>query len=233
MTYQYVLDGLNCASCAQKIESAVQNFAYIESAELNFVTKLLTITPKKDQDSTGLLLDTKEIVQKLEPHVKVIPVEEDVQEPNAQELVFDLDGLHCTSCATKIDARLKDSSDLKEAALNFVSKTITVCPQSGISAEHVNKIVQETVHHFEPDVGVVMRRNSEKKQLEENAEGNTFIGLSKQTLRLGSALALFAGSFFVRGNETLIIALTLTAYAIAGLPVLTRAFKGNEKRSAL
>ncbi len=225
MTYQYVLDGLNCASCAQKIEAAVRGFEYIENADFNFVTKRLTVTPKSGSDSSNLLSDTLKIVKKLEPHVNVVPFEENNACP--EEIIYDLEGLHCSSCASKIDEKLKQSELLEQAELSFVSKTITIIPKTGVSADQADALVEKTVHHFEPDVGVKSRWNASEPTTDSiDSEPKTFLGYSLQTVRLGSALALFAGSFFAKHNDFLLIALTLAAYLIAGLPVLQRAFKG-------
>ncbi len=77
MTYQYALNGLNCASCAQKIESAMQNHNDVDKAELNFVTKELTLLAKSDTNPKRLFDDTLTLVKKLEPDVEVIPILDD------------------------------------------------------------------------------------------------------------------------------------------------------------
>ena len=66
-----LLEGLDCANCAAKIESRVNALEEVEEASLNFSSNTLAISPK---DTTNLDLIKKkveEIVIKLEPHVKV------------------------------------------------------------------------------------------------------------------------------------------------------------------
>ncbi len=67
----YVLEGLDCANCAIKIEERVNQIEAVNSASLNFVTKKLTIeTESKDFES--IENESKNIINTLEPHVKFI-----------------------------------------------------------------------------------------------------------------------------------------------------------------
>ncbi|GKT14275.1 hypothetical protein ADUPG1_004025, partial [Aduncisulcus paluster] len=82
----------------------MQNHQSVEKAELNFVTKELTLSTKDGTEEKTLFNDTLSLVKKLEPHVDVIPVKPD----NDLELVFGLEGLNCSSCAGKIDTALQN-----------------------------------------------------------------------------------------------------------------------------
>lgn len=68
---QFELEGLDCANCAAKIESKVNNLDEVYEASLNFVTKTLTIGFKETEKVDTIIVKTKEIVKKLEPDVKV------------------------------------------------------------------------------------------------------------------------------------------------------------------
>lgn len=46
---EFILDGLNCAHCAQKIEDKISNLSYVENANMNFVAKKLSVY-MKDSD---------------------------------------------------------------------------------------------------------------------------------------------------------------------------------------
>ena len=69
---QFVLEGLDCASCADKIETKVKELPNIASATMNFVMKTLTIEVQDKNHTESLVEQVKDIVAKLEPHVKVI-----------------------------------------------------------------------------------------------------------------------------------------------------------------
>ncbi len=77
-----ILEGLDCANCARKIEERVNNLDYVNSANLNFVTKKLVI--EADTSNFDIAVkETKDIVNKLEPHVKVL-AEDEIKSDNSE-----------------------------------------------------------------------------------------------------------------------------------------------------
>lgn len=72
MEIKLVLSGLNCANCANKIETKVNKIKGIENASLNFSTTVLTVEINKEEEKNNIVNEIKSIVKKLEPHVKVI-----------------------------------------------------------------------------------------------------------------------------------------------------------------
>ena len=72
MEIKLVLSGLNCANCANKIETKVNKINGIENASLNFSTTVLTIEINKEEEKNNIVNEIKSTVKKLEPHVKVI-----------------------------------------------------------------------------------------------------------------------------------------------------------------
>lgn len=67
-----VLEGLDCANCAAKIERDVNELEEVNSAKLNFITKALTIEASNADFIGRIVRKTEEIVYKYEPDVKVI-----------------------------------------------------------------------------------------------------------------------------------------------------------------
>ncbi|WP_027625285.1 heavy metal translocating P-type ATPase [Clostridium lundense] len=69
---ELILEGLNCANCASKIERKVNELSEVNDASMNFINRTLTINLKEKKDIEKVLQETKNIVNKLEPHVKVV-----------------------------------------------------------------------------------------------------------------------------------------------------------------
>ena len=69
MTSELILEGLDCANCANKIENEVNNIDGVE-AKINFVNKTLTIKTENNYDE--ILNKVKNIISKHEPHVKIM-----------------------------------------------------------------------------------------------------------------------------------------------------------------
>src|SRR6056297_1721944 len=71
------LDGLDCANCATKIENNIKNIDSIKNANLNFISKTITIYSENDE-----IEQIKKIVNKYEPDVKVYKKEDKIQQNN-------------------------------------------------------------------------------------------------------------------------------------------------------
>jgi Cd2+/Zn2+-exporting ATPase len=71
---EYILEGLDCANCAAKIEKKVSEINGVASASVNFVTKKLTLEAVDSSDMNELIEKVKDTVKKVEPEVKVLPI---------------------------------------------------------------------------------------------------------------------------------------------------------------
>nr|WP_228745238.1 heavy metal translocating P-type ATPase [Paenibacillus sp. S150] len=67
---ELLLEGLDCANCAMKIENGVKKIQGVSECSVNFVNKTLTFEADKDQDAKIVSAATK-LVNKLEPHIEV------------------------------------------------------------------------------------------------------------------------------------------------------------------
>src|SRR3712207_9071689 len=69
---ELVLEGLNCANCASKIERKVNELKEVHDATMNFANKILTINVNDGENKDMAFKEAKGIVNALEPHVVVI-----------------------------------------------------------------------------------------------------------------------------------------------------------------
>lgn len=72
MKIELILEGLDCANCAIKIEQRVKGLNGVAAVSMNFVTKTLNINLKEKADRKVIFEESKQIIKSLEPHVKVI-----------------------------------------------------------------------------------------------------------------------------------------------------------------
>ena len=68
---EFILDGLDCANCAAKIEKKIGEIAGIDSASVNFVTKTLTFQVGNQSAADALSSQVKSTVKAIEPHVAI------------------------------------------------------------------------------------------------------------------------------------------------------------------
>lgn len=68
---ELILEGLDCANCAARIESRVNELDGVNTASLNFVTKTLKIEVEPTNMVDDVLGQTRHIVNTLEPHIVI------------------------------------------------------------------------------------------------------------------------------------------------------------------
>ena len=69
---KFILEGLDCANCATKIEKKVNEINGVSSATVNFSTKTLLIEVNKDKNVDNILKEMETVVKRIEPDVDVI-----------------------------------------------------------------------------------------------------------------------------------------------------------------
>ncbi|MBR3807414.1 MAG: cation transporter [Lachnospiraceae bacterium] len=67
----YLLEDLDCAHCAQKIEKEVAKLDGVSESKVTFLTQKLTVEVE-DEKAADLFDKVKKIVKKFEPDVTVI-----------------------------------------------------------------------------------------------------------------------------------------------------------------
>lgn len=67
----FLLEGLDCANCAAKIEKAVSELDGVKSASVNFIMTKLTIETEEDTVSDELLKKIKKTAKKTDSDVTV------------------------------------------------------------------------------------------------------------------------------------------------------------------
>lgn len=85
--YKYILQGLDCANCAKKIEDAIAKKEEYKDVTVNFST--LKLSFKTDKEKAEVKKEIIQIIQKIEPEVKVIEEgkEENQEEHNNKDII--------------------------------------------------------------------------------------------------------------------------------------------------
>lgn len=216
---ELVLEGLDCANCAQKIETKVGELEGIESASMNFVTKTLTIRPEEGVNEEGLVEKIKDIVKKHEPHVIV----RDKNVVKTCIRTFILEGLGCANCGAKMEREIKNLNGIKDASVDFVSRRLTI---EILNKKHEEELVNraiEIVKKIEGHVNVV-----DEAELEVNAEHeleeNGVNPLSKEALILTIGTAIYFFTVIFKLPFFLELPLFLVSYILVGGEVLLKAY---------
>ncbi|WP_346887442.1 cation transporter [Clostridium sp. UBA1056] len=68
MKKKFILEGLDCANCAAKIERAINELVGVREATVNFMTQKLIIE-SEDEKMSEIVQEAEKIVKNIESHV--------------------------------------------------------------------------------------------------------------------------------------------------------------------
>lgn len=71
MKKTFILEDLECAHCAGKMEEGIKKMDGVTKCSVNFLTKKM-ILEAEDDKMEGIIKDAKKLIHKIEPDVTVI-----------------------------------------------------------------------------------------------------------------------------------------------------------------
>lgn len=86
---ELLLEGLDCANCASKIEKKVNDMESVSSAYINFAAKTLTIEAEPKNNMEDIVSEAKEIIKDIEPEVVIIEKSKDKTKDNLKDNTYE------------------------------------------------------------------------------------------------------------------------------------------------
>jgi len=218
-----ILEGLDCANCAAKIEKQTKSLEGIVEATLDFMAKKLKFRVADLEDLPRIIGEIKAIVHKLEPDVEILEEELPVI-LSASKKIFLLEGLDCAHCASLIEGMVAAIPQMQSATLDFLTKKLTM--QTSEDLRTLYPRVEQIVTMLEPDVQVIVQDTKEatttKTEIETGFNRKQKIEIAK--LIVGGLI--FLVGFLMEFSNAVELAIFLLSYIIVGHTVVIRAFKG-------
>ncbi|MET3938541.1 Cd2+/Zn2+-exporting ATPase [Paenibacillus sp. PvP094] len=212
---ELLLDGLDCANCALKIENGVKKIKGITDCSVNFVTKTLLVHTTSDMDEQ-VLEEAKRKVLRLEPHIRI---SEKGRLPLGNQasagLGDQLDGQLHTHAGTAAEGHYHEHTghshdhDHHEGAHHH---------SHGHGALHH---AHDHHSHAGHDHGHSHDHNAHAGHSHEHGAGQTKVLLA----RLAAGSALLAAAIWSPLDGWAQLALYVVAYLIAGGDIVLQAFK--------
>ncbi|CAM4050236.1 heavy metal translocating P-type ATPase [Bacillus paramycoides] len=211
-----MLEGLDCANCAMKIEKGVGNIEGVTSCSVNFVTKTMLLETPQNKENQ-VVTEAKQLVTKLEPHIKV----QEEQKTKAAKEVFILEGLDCANCAMKIETKVKEMPTVSEATVDFVSKKLRVEVANKRELESTVQDIKNVVQKLEPDVKVVREEEKGHDHGHDHGDGNVKKMIGRLVVGgILTGIAALAGL-----PQMITIPLFVLAYLLIGGDIVWRAVR--------
>ncbi|HLQ73529.1 MAG TPA: heavy metal translocating P-type ATPase [Bacillota bacterium] len=105
------IEGMTCSSCAARVERGISRMDGVESANVNFALEQLSVTYDNKETSTNEVKD------------KVESLGFSVAEKKEE---FDIQGMTCSSCASRIEKSVSRMPGVAEANVNFALEKLHV-----------------------------------------------------------------------------------------------------------
>ncbi|MGL5530878.1 MAG: copper ion binding protein, partial [Culicoidibacterales bacterium] len=102
----YPIEGMNCASCAQKIEQSIKKLPGTQEVSVNIATEKMKVI----YDETSL--SEVAIIQAVIDAGYGVVIQ-------TKKNTFEINGMNCASCAQKIENDLGKLAGVKEVTVNF------------------------------------------------------------------------------------------------------------------
>ena len=224
---EIVLDGLNCAHCAEVINEKVRNLEEIESANLNFINKTLTINIYLKYNQEEVIEKVIKIVDDTEPGL-TINVKELKSKSRKKELI--LNGLNCAHCAEVICEKVDNLEEVESANLNFINKVLTINLTSEANSRETLEKAIKIINDTEPGLDIQIKDNKTINKKEETSveKDNSKKDLIKLII---GAMVYILGIYEVATGKTSILnnIIFIVAYIVVGGDVLIKAIKNIGK----
>lgn len=197
---KYILEDLDCANCAMKIESAISKLNGVNNVSVVFATKTLSLESELDEhklfDTLQKTIDSVEdgvtLIEKTKSkhhheHCNCEHIEhcdcERIEHCNCEHehhhkhsysvRKYALQDLDCANCAMKIEKAIAKLDGVDNVMLNFATKTLSL--ESNLNEKVLFDLIKKTVDSVEDGVTLIEQENKTKKNEKSNNKDKSII----------------------------------------------------------
>ena len=224
---EFILNGLNCAHCAEVINEKVGKLEGVESSNLNFVNKKMTLNLTNKQNESEIIRKTIDIINNTEPGLDIV-VNNSSKACIKKEII--LGGLNCAHCAEVIGQKVSDLNEIESSDLNFINKKLTLLIKKDEDSNQVIEKVIKIINDTEPGLDINVVENS--KQAKESEEKNDNDSSKKDLLKLIVGFGMYAVAIYqstIGIESKLMNLLLIISYLVVGGGVIKKALKNMTK----
>ncbi|MGQ3479982.1 heavy metal translocating P-type ATPase [Paenibacillus sp. TY11] len=228
--HEWILEGLDCANCALKIENGVSKIEGVLDCSVNFVTKTLTMTTSSDQKEE-VFRQTERKVHRLEPHVRMVVksargrLREDGR---SDACAVQAGSTEDCACGHEHDGKGHTHEGGQHAAHSHVSRSHAHGEQAHThdGHDHGDHAHEHHNHHAAYDHGEATHAHSHSHGDDSHA-GHTHdhgtVGMRRMIARLAIGAVVAAVAWWLPVEGVGKLALFLLAYIIVGGDVVLQA----------
>ena len=217
---KFILEGLNCANCATKIEKRVAELDEVKKSKMNFAIKTLDV--EVDGDLEEVAIKIAKLVDEIEPGVKARI--KGRASGFQKELL--LEGLGCADCAAKMEREISQLEGVDQASINFVAQKLKIKVHHSSYLESTLKAAKRIIKEIEPDVIIREEKEAEDDYKHSHGDNGNF---KSEIIRLGAGSIFFIVALLLKLNFWGELALYGVAYLTIGGKVLLKSIRNISK----
>ncbi len=226
----FILEGLDCPNCAQKIEDKINSLPYVDAAVVTYANLQMRVSSREP----GLCEKLQKAIDEVEEGITVV---ERKRAAGGATTVFILEGLDCPNCAQKIEDKLNSLPEIGEAVVTYANLQ---CRVTAKGSAGMTEFLQKAIDEVEDGITVKLKDEVKRSSAEEAGDKKKKLDPMKKSLIeiiIGAVIFIvpFIFSHFVieeHSGFNWTSVLFIIAYIILGRKVLMTAWS-NMKRGQL
>lgn len=224
----YILEGLDCANCAAKVEAKIRQMPEVEYASVAYATKQLRVSaPNHD----GLMEKMQATIDSIEDGITLVPRNRKASTTISKTKVYILEGLDCPNCAAKIERKIKTMDGVDDVSITYANK------QMRLSAGRPDVLIpsiQKAIDAMEDGITVIPKEEI-KKEAKKEEKKSRIPEKYKPLISIGVGAVLFLIGFLMihvgglEESDLRLLPLFIVSYLILGGKVLLTAARNIKK----
>jgi Cd2+/Zn2+-exporting ATPase len=221
----YILEGLDCANCAAKVEAKIRQMPEVGFATVTYATKQLRVSAY-DQDT--LLPRLQQVVDSIEDGITVVPRQRKRNTGISNTKIYILEGLDCANCAAAVERKLKTLPEVDDVTVTYATKQMKL---SAKDPDAILPVVVKAIDSVEDGITVVPKETVKTAAAKKE---------KKESIMDNPLFSIFTGAIIFIIGEILIhtvideksfasFAIFIVAYLILGGKVLMAAVRNIRK----
>lgn len=224
----YILEGLDCANCAAKVEAKIRQMPKVEYASVAYATKQLRVSAP---DHMGLMEKMQTAIDSIEDGITLVPRNRKASTNISKTKVYVLEGLDCPNCAAKIERKIKAMDGVDDVSITYANK------QMRLSASRPDVLIpsiQKAINAMEDGITVVPKEEI-KKEAKKEEKKSVIPEKYKPLVTIGAGAVLFLIGFAMihigglEESDMRLLPLFILSYLILGGKVLMTAVRNIKK----
>lgn len=221
----YILEGIDCANCAAKIEAKIRSMPEVGFASVAYATKQLRVSANNQDE---LMPKMQAAIDSIEDGVTLVPRKRKRTSGISNTKIYILEGLDCANCAAKVEQKLRTLPEVDDVTITYATKQMKL---SAKDPDQILPLIKNTIDSVEDGITIIPKDN--KSVSDRKVE-------KKESMMDNPLFSIFAGAIIFIIGEILVhtvipehsiasFAIFIVAYLILGGKVLLAAYKNIRK----